>query len=105
MIIYNVTINVEDEIHDAWLVWMKDTHLPMIMDTGKFESYKMMRLLSRQEDETGMTYAIQYFAKDMESYEDYASNHAPALQQHTQAMFGGKFIAFRTLMELTHENI
>ncbi|MFY8191068.1 MAG: DUF4286 family protein, partial [Bacteroidia bacterium] len=59
MIIYNVTINVEDSIHQEWLAWMQEKHLAEVMATGMFSSYKMLKLLSRQEDETGTTYAIQ----------------------------------------------
>jgi hypothetical protein len=99
MIVYNVTINVEDEIHDQWLAWMMAEHLPQVMATKMFEEYKMMRLISRQADETGQTYAIQYYCKDLATYEHYQTEFAPALQAETRKKFDGKFVAFRTLME------
>ena len=104
MIIYNVTINIEENVHDAWLKWMKEEHLPMVMGSGKFRKYYMFRILSRQADETGVTYAIQYFARNMEEYEEYRTQHAPALQEETKKKFDGKFVAFRTLMELEHHH-
>ena len=103
MILYNVTINIESDVHDAWLKWMKETHLPMVMATGKFVSYSMYKILSRQEDETGETYSIQYLAEDMDSYEEYRQKYAPALQDETMRCFTGKFVAFRTVLELEHE--
>lgn len=102
MIVYNVTINIEDDIHDTWLNWMKNEHLPMVMDTGKFVRYAMFRILDRQDDETGVTYAIQYFAESMDDYLAYQSEHASALQAETNKYFEGKFAAFRTLLELDH---
>lgn len=99
MIIYNVTINIEDEIHDEWLAWMKETHIPQVMHTGMFVDHSFSRLLSRQDDETGTTYVIQYLANDMAHYEKYIREFAPALQNETIRKFGNKFIAFRTLME------
>lgn len=102
MIVYNVTINIEEDVHDAWLSWMKTEHLPMVMDTGKFVRYHMLKLLDRQEDETGITYAIQYFAENMDDYLDYLNEHAAALQAETKKHFEGKFVAFRTLLELDH---
>jgi len=99
MIYYNVTINIEDEVHQAWLQWMQQTHLPEVMATGFFLSHSMSKLLSRQPDETGTTYVIQYLAKNMADYEKYRDEYAPALQQKTTALFNGKFVAFRTLME------
>jgi hypothetical protein len=35
----------------------------------------------------------------MAHYEKYQAEFAPALQAETQKYFGGKFVAFRTLME------
>jgi hypothetical protein len=102
MIIYNVTINIEDDVHDQWLNWMKQEHLPQVMATQMFLEYKMLRLISRQEDETGKTYAIQYLCESMEKYEAYQSKFAPALQAETKKLFDGKFVAFRTILELVN---
>jgi hypothetical protein len=99
MIIYNVTINVEDDIHEAWLDWMLQQHIPDVMATNMFLAYKIMRIISRQEDETGQTYAIQYQTESIDKYNQYQQEFAPALQADTQKKFGGKFVAFRTLLE------
>ncbi len=99
MIIYNVTINVEDDIHEAWLEWMLEQHIPDVMATNMFLAYKIMRIISRQEDETGQTYAIQYQTESIDKYNQYQQEFAPALQAETQKKFGGKFVAFRTLLE------
>jgi len=99
MIIYNVTLNVDESIHDEWMLWMHSTHVPEVMATGTFQSFKMLRLLTRQSDETGETYAIQYIAASIEDYMAYQEQFAPALQQKTVEKFGNKILAFRTLME------
>lgn len=102
MIIYNVTLNIEDSAHDEWLSWMKATHIPEVMATGLFIDYTMSKLLTRQHDETGSTYVIQYLVEHMENYNKYQAEFAPALQAKTKALFDGKFVAFRTLMEKIH---
>ena len=99
MIIYNVTINIDEEVHLIWLEWMKNVHIPEVMATGMFESSKMLRLLSTQEDETGVTFAVQYYCESLEKYHQYQNDFAPVLQAETQKHFGGKFAAFRTLLE------
>lgn len=99
MITYNVTINIEESVNDEWLVYMKEEHIPDVMNTGCFESYTINKVLTRQADEEGMTYAIQYHCKSMSDYENYQSNHAPSLQKDHTEKFGGKFVAFRTLLE------
>ncbi len=99
MILYNVTINVEDEIHDDWLDWMQHVHFADVMATGCFQSYKFFKLLTRQADESGTTYCAQYFADTHHDYERYRDTYAPALQEKTASRYGGKFYAFRTLLE------
>ena len=53
MIIYNVTINIEESIHDDWLLWMTNTHIPEVMKS------KMSKVIVI-EQLSGITYSIQY---------------------------------------------
>ena|SRR5688572_10629098 len=99
MIIYSVTINIDDEVQEEWLRWMKEEHIPDVMATGLMRGYRMMRLLTRQEDETGVTYNIQYSLNSLEDFTRYQDEFAPGLQQKTAMKFGGKFVAWRTLLE------
>src|SRR5690349_16410576 len=99
MILYNVTINVEDSVHNNWFEWMKNVHLPEVMSTGKFVEYRMFRIITRQDGETGQTYSIQYFSNNLEDYLSYKEHDAPALQKKTLDLFGEKVFAFRTILE------
>jgi hypothetical protein len=100
MIIYNVTINIDTDVEQEWLAWMKDVHIPDVMATGLFLESRMMRVLA--DDQGGNTYAIQYTAADMAHYERYRDEHAPRLQAETQKHYGGRFAAFRTLLQVVH---
>ena len=100
MIIYNVTINIDLEVEQEWLRWMKDVHIPEVMSTGLFVSSRIYKVLA--EDDGGTTYAIQYTCASMEAYERYRDEHAPRLQAETQRNYGGRFVAFRTLLEAVH---
>lgn len=52
------------------------------------------------EEVGGFAYAIQYTCHDMASYERYRDEFAPALQEDAAKHYGGKFTAFRTLLEV-----
>lgn len=97
MIVYNVTVNIDHDAHDAWVLWMRTTHIPDVMATGLFVESRMFRVLA--EDEGGVTYAVQYTAPDMTAYARYRDEHAPRLQEAAKLEFGGRFVAFRTLLE------
>lgn len=100
MIIYNVTVNIEDDIHDDWIVWMKEIHIPEVMNTGYFIEHKICKVITTQEDETGHTYAIQYTCNSMNDLDEYQEKHAPKLQEDHTSRYSGKFVAFRTLLEV-----
>ncbi len=100
MILYNVTVNVEDAIHDNWIKWMKETHIPDVMNTGMFVESKILKLLSKLPDEEGTTYAFQYFCNSLKDLENYQHNFAPKLQADHTKKFGNKVIAFRTILEV-----
>lgn len=98
MILYNVTVNVEDSVHDEWLAWMKQSHIPDVMKTGKFTSNKIFRVLG-DDDSGGKTYSIQYTCNSMNEFLEYEHNHAQALRAEHTAKFKDKFVSFRTLLE------
>ena len=70
MIIYNVTINVSEEVHDEWLTWMKQEHIPQMLDTGKFINAIMTKVLV-EEPMGGVTYSVQYKAESKAMLERY----------------------------------
>ena len=99
MILYNVTVQIDNNIQQDWLNWMMKTHIPEVLATGLFSGYKFLELVTRQEDETGFTYCIQYLMPSMNHYDTYQKDFAPALKQKAEDKFGGKFVAFRTVLQ------
>lgn len=98
MIIYNVTIKVDQEIATEWVTWMKEEHIPELMNTGLFTDSRLCRLLEQDETE-GITYIAQYFCDGMEQYNTYISEYARKMRDKGFTRFGNRFIAFRTIME------
>lgn len=98
MILYNITINVSADIEQDFIQWMKDVHIPEIMETGIFYDFKFLRLL-HDSDDGSINYATQYFTDTIEQMMEYEKHHAPALRSKTQARYLDKAIAFRTLLE------
>jgi hypothetical protein len=102
MIIYNVTIKVDQRIAGAWLQWLFDEHLPAIMKTGCFSNYKVVRLLE-VDDSEGPTYAVQYSAHSKADYNRYVSLYAPLMQQKSFDKWGNGLIAFNSVMQVVEE--
>ncbi len=99
MIIYNITINIEDSVHEEWLEWMKTVHIPDVMKTGMFTDSRILRVLV-EESLGGQTYSVQYTCDSIEKYQKYEDNYSVALRSDFNNRYKDKFVAFRTLLEI-----
>jgi len=99
MYIYNVTLKVDWYIHDAWLQWMKEEHMPEVVATGCFTGSQLLRLLEINEEE-GPTYSAQYFAESKPDYNRYIEIHSASLRKKVSDNWGSQLIAFRSLMQI-----
>ncbi len=101
MIIYNVTLNIDESIHDEWLSWIKE-HIPQVLATGKFKKAKLTKVLV-EEELGGVTYSVQYTAFSRESLDAYYKEDAERLRQEGLKLFADKMLAFRTELEIIDE--
>lgn len=98
MILYNVTVNIDLAKEREYVEWMKQIHIPEVMETGLFRESKFFKLL--HEVEEGVNYSTQYFADSLDHIERYQAEHASRLQQKLKDKFGDHYVAFRSLLEL-----
>ncbi len=103
MYIYNVTINIEESVHDVWLTWMQTQHIPTMLATKKFTAAKLTRVLV-EEPMGGLTYSVQYTTKDKATLQKYYTEDAARLRQEGVKLFKDKFVAFRTELEVISEH-
>ncbi len=102
MYIYNVTTNVAEEIHDKWLHWMKEKHIPDMLKTGKFSKAKISQVLI-EEEMGGTTYAVQYTTDSLETLEKYYEQDAEKLRNEALHLFKDNIVAFRTELKVINE--
>jgi Domain of unknown function (DUF4286) len=91
--IYNITLHVEWNIHEAWLQWMLHVHIPDVMNTACFIKYQFVRLIEIDETE-GPTYAVQYYAESKADCNRYIELFAHALREKGNVLWGDKVLAF-----------
>ena len=99
MFVYNVTIKINVPIHDQWLEWMKNIHIPDMLSTDCFQDATILRLLE-VDDTDGYTYAIQYKTESKSKYNQYTELYAPSMRQKTIEKWGDQFVAFRSFLEI-----
>ena len=72
MIVYTLTANIDTELGDEWLQWMKDDVIHFVQETQLTVYYKIFKVLN---DNEGVTYTFQFFFKDVFVYKLFLSEH------------------------------
>lgn len=101
MIIYNVTVKVNHSIAESWIKWLKEEHIPDIINTGCFSHATILHLIEAGNEE-GITYAIQYHTASKALYTRYIENFADEMRKRSINKWGDNFIAFRTVMQVVN---
>src|SRR6185436_5074801 len=98
MFIYNVTVKVDWSIHDAWLQWMLNEHMPEMIKTGCFTNSKLLRLLEIDEKE-GPTYGAKDYADSISEYKRSIENHSTMVRQKYFDEWADRIITLRSIMQ------
>ena len=101
-LLFNMTINIDHAVHDQWMVWMTQIHIPEIMNTNCFESWKMSRVLGA-DDSKGINYAIQFVSPGIKAFEEFRDGHMKKLQDIHNQKFKDQYVLFMTLLEILDE--
>jgi len=72
MIVYTLTANVDEDLAQEWLQWMKDEVIHFITETQLTVHYKVFKVLN---DNEGVTYTFQFFFKDAFVYKLFLNEH------------------------------
>ena len=84
-----------------WLSWLKEEHIPGILETGCFTGARILRLLET-DDEDGPTYAIQYDAESKALYNQFIEKFSGIMLQKSFNKWGNQFISFSSVMEVVN---
>lgn len=98
MLIYNTTLHLDDAVHDDCLQYLKEVYIPRSLSGNLLEQPSLARIESRHE-ESGVSYALQFKAKDMDTLNEWAEKVGEYLQQELVTKFGNKVSGFATLMD------
>ena len=98
MLIYNVTVSINKTHEAEWVQWMKQVHIPHVLNTGLFTQHQFYKVLSH-DDEATSSFCTMYYVERLNNFERYLNEFAPALRAEVDQKFGGQYAAFRTLLE------
>jgi len=103
MYIYNVTVNIDEAVHQQWLKWMREIYIPEMLKTKLFTNARVLRVMV-DEEMGGITFSVQYYAKDKKSLERYYSEHSEAFRIKERQRFADGLVSFATELEVLSEH-
>ena len=100
--LYTVYIAIDADRAEEWEEWMRQVHVPDVIDTGCFDHATLARDDGR-DDAQRQAYRVVYRARSEEAFDDYQEKHAPALQQEHTLRYAGAFEATRDILPVLCE--
>ena len=97
MLLYNVTLIVEETVSEEFLNWMEHTYIPSAIEPNLFVSNRLLKVVDSPNE--GITFCLQFVAENREDYQKYIEEVAPQVEAQLNTKFANKFLSFSTLME------
>lgn len=100
MIIFNITVIVEDTVHDDFFHFLHNEYVPTVQNSEKFQEVKTYRLTEPVNE--GITYCVQCFAKSREELDNFRDQKFIELSQALLQKFPDKAIFFTSVLEYSN---
>nr|WP_317630991.1 DUF4286 family protein [uncultured Flavobacterium sp.] len=102
MIIYNVTMNIDETVHEQWMNWMKNSFIKQMMQTPYFKSARMVKVLVNEEM-GGLTYSTQFETDSTDTLAKFYANEHDILLGEGYKLFADKMLIFATELAVLEE--
>lgn len=100
-IIYEVNIQVESEIYEDYLLWLKH-HIDDMLQLDGFEKASIYA----SDKPNFAEIVVHYFLKSHQDLENYFKHHAEEMRIHAKELFGNQFLITRRILTmLTHKEL
>jgi hypothetical protein len=99
MLILNTTFLVSDEVQNQWLNWVREQHIPFMLNTKYFKKPQIAKVLGNDTAD-GTSYSVQFQVNDSETLEKWHSEFAGKYEQSCYQVFGNEALFFSTILEI-----
>lgn len=97
MILYNITIKADLSIAKELKFWIKEDHLPQIMNSDKVNKVQLLKLLNVDVSD-GFTYCVQYHFDSMADYNLFKIDEDVAFRNEIMSRFNDKMVFFSSIL-------
>jgi hypothetical protein len=97
MILYNITVILDEAIETKWLAWINQNFVPEALSSNLLVSNRILKVLDSPNE--GVTYCLQFIADNIQNYNDFKDTHAASLLDSHTLKFKNQSVFFSTIME------
>lgn len=98
MILFSLTVNIDNEVQEEWLEWMKQTFIPSLWLTGFFLEKRFLKLLNEEQGD-GTTYSLQLTLENMKNLREFEENYLFDFRKMMYGKYTGRLVDFYTVLE------
>ena len=99
MILFSLTVNIDNDIEDDWLEWMRQTFIPSLWLTGFFHEKRFLKLLNEDLQGNGITYSLQLTLEGIGRMKEFEANHLQDFRNMLYGKYSGRLVDFFTILE------
>ncbi len=97
MILYNITVIIEEGIENDWLKWINQSFVPDALSSNLLVSSRLLRVMDSPNE--GVTYCLQFIADNIQNYNEFKNLHAAKILDAHALEFQNKSVFFSSVME------
>ncbi|MDD4971778.1 MAG: DUF4286 family protein [Paludibacter sp.] len=99
MLIFNTTYLVSDKVHGIWLKWVREQHIPFMLESTYFTQPQVARVITSAEQD-GTSFSVQFHVLDMHTLKLWNKEYSQLFQEKCSQQFGTEVIFFTTVLEV-----
>jgi len=99
MVLYVVNVSVKKEMQEEWLEWMKQVHIPNVINTGYFNKADIYTIILPAKGGDEISFSVQYQSESYEKFMSYTVKEAKRLQKEHKEKFGDRITVERIVFE------
>lgn len=96
-VIYEVTLDVEAAVREAYLAWLRG-HVEQMLALPGFTGASLYEQHDPAPDPDRVVFCVQYHLRDRAALDDYLRTHAAGMRADAQQRFGDRFRARRRIL-------
>jgi hypothetical protein len=99
VVLYRVTIDVDVDVAEEWLAWMREVHVPDVLREPGF-SHAVIAREEKGEGGADARFVIDYAVEGETALKRYFAEAAARLRAEHEARYGGRARASRQVLEV-----